>query len=101
MHPSPTPYDITQIPIFPYIPPAWIWILLIVLIIIIYLFLLNIRQQNQSSLRDKAINLLLIDLNFFVAGQIIQKTEISKASILVRRFLESKATEIDSRSYIS
>lgn len=92
MNPAPTPYDITDIPLFPYVPGFWEWCALGVLALIIYKFISTIARRKTSVLEIDAYSLARRDLEAILRQPekpVLSKQECFRVALLLRRFLDT------------
>ncbi len=89
MTPEPTPFDISPIPTFPFMPPLWAWALVFSLGILG--FCLNKFLKNRQVQRQrKALSLVIEELKR-IESLSIDKSVASRISLLIRRFLSSES----------
>ncbi|GEM_PF-3127156 len=96
MEASPTPYDIVGIPLFPYIPNIWLWIFVVAIAVVLLFIFKKIHQKKEVKLFNSAYDEILTDLSLLsnLTGK-EPRESLNKASLLVRRFLETHATKIN------
>lgn len=87
--PSPTPYDIVAIPVFPFIPSTTLWLILASIAAISYLlFRINILKSGQRKIKKLTIVLQEIEKHLTTPPS---PEEASLISLLVKRYLASES----------
>jgi hypothetical protein len=89
--PAPTPYDITQIPYFPYVP-GWAAFLFVFLITGAFLYFMSKRKRQRNQLSFNHYSLALDDLKrlrsqYVKENLALDKFAATRASAIVRHYL--------------
>lgn len=101
--PTPSLYDITQIPYFAYSPDLLTWGAFIVLALILFFVLRFIKHEPAPNSDINVAALTVESLKEIAAKQAFTKFDLEKTSLFVRRFLstvvndDTPFAEMDSR----